>query len=66
MIAATLERDPSVGDAARRLKVSPSAIRKWIALGVLKCYRTRPGGHRRIPEESIRELERRQEEDRDE
>jgi excisionase family DNA binding protein len=46
----------SVQLAARRLGVSPHTIRRWTASGFLPCTRS-AGGHRRIKEKDIAELE---------
>ncbi len=42
-------------DAARRLGVGPSTIKRWADEGVLECVRT-AGGHRRFPVEHVEAL----------
>jgi excisionase family DNA binding protein len=44
-----------VGEVAKLLKVSPKTICRWAMDGKLPFQRTL-GGHRRYPEETIREL----------
>jgi excisionase family DNA binding protein len=45
----------SVGEAARRLGVTPATIQRWVDRGLLHAERT-PGGHRRIYVTEVRRL----------
>ncbi len=46
----------STGEAAERLGVGITTVKRWIQLGLLKALRT-PGGHWRIPEEEVARLQ---------
>jgi excisionase family DNA binding protein len=45
----------SVGEAARRLGVTPVTVQRWVDAGYLSALRT-VGGHRRIPATEVRRL----------
>ncbi|MGV1793679.1 helix-turn-helix domain-containing protein [Rhizobium sp. A37_96] len=46
----------TAGNAAKRLRVSPATLQRWVEKGVLIAEKTR-GGHRRVPLSEIRRLE---------
>ncbi len=46
----------STGEAAERLGVGATTVKRWIQLGLLRALRT-PGGHWRIPEEEVARLQ---------
>jgi excisionase family DNA binding protein len=45
----------TVSEVARMFRVDSNTVRRWIAEGLLKAFRT-PGGHYRIPADEVRGL----------
>lgn len=55
-ISRPVEAFSSVGDAAKRLKLSPNSVKRRLAAGILKGYQDPENGYHYITNESIERL----------